>query len=185
MNSSSSCTKLLQHLKHHKCHFHRNIYLLASILIVLNSGTIPFAACFFKCPLLLLCSNKKAFGPEPILMCMRRLFFWNLNYRNPKDIESYKSTLLLFADFFLIINFSKDFLTTISCNIQPTIHPFRSVLRIFFSSLFLTFPKKASCWSNNYNVQKCRTREEKSNKNNKFKSTHKLSVGSHNRMVSW
>lgn len=52
----------------------------------------------------------------------QKIFFWYLNHRNPKDIEIYQSTLLL-CPIFLFINSSKGFLTDISCNIQPTIHP--------------------------------------------------------------
>lgn len=181
MNSSSSYTKLSKHLKHQKCHFHRN----SSSYSYYQTAAQSFCCLFLKCPFLLHCKNKKTLVQSLFYCVSEDVFFWNLNHRNPKDIESYQSTLLLFP-VFLFINSSKDFLTDICCNIQPTTGPLplRCLLRIFSFSLFLTFPTEAPCWSTKIIIMfKSAEQEKKTNKNIKCTSTHKLSIGSHNRMV--
>lgn len=143
MNSSSSYIKLSKYLKHQKSQFHRNISCF--YIHPIEQQHNPFCWLFLKYPLLLLCKNEKTLV-QRLFYCVSEDFFLKSNHRSPKNIESYQSTLLLFP-VFLFINSSKDFLTTISCNIQPAICPLplRSLLRIFSFHLFLTFPTEAPC----------------------------------------
>lgn len=70
---------LSKHLKHQKCHFHRNIYLLASIFIPSNNieQHNPFSCLFLKCPLPLLLENKEALVQSLFYHLSEDFFFFS------------------------------------------------------------------------------------------------------------
>lgn len=115
-----------------------------------------------------------------LFYCIPEVTFWTLKCRNPQDTQESSVYAVSLSCFLPFINPSKDFLTTISYNIQSTIHPlpFRSLLRVFSSSFPIShFPSGGILLKhqNHYIVQKCKTRGKKQQKFQMHTSTQAIS----------
>lgn len=166
MNSNSSYTKLSKHLKHQKCHFHRNIYLLASIFILSNSSTIPFAACF-KNALYYFSARIKRLWSRTYFIVHQKIFFSEI-----KTTEIQKTLRVISLHCFsLLFSFSLTPAKTFwQRSAAPSSQPFAlslsEVCWEYFLLPYFSLSQQSTLLKhqNNCNVQKCRKRGEKQQK---------------------